>query len=187
MSCICCSWCRQCCWVRFFWEMKAVRLLLRLTCYKLREQLVVAVDDIDRHVPGRLQEQRAALPRDGRGFSFCSWCNGYWTVNVFIMMIKRKNVHKAYTRTITSMCYKPSLLICLRWRKKQHSYGSRKIMVMASERKSFVVSTTKVEKEQFWLSKTLLMFTMSSLLRCKLGLPFHTNMLCTTLKYNKIF
>lgn len=24
-------------------------------------------------------------------------------------------------------------------------------MVMASERKSFVVSTTKVEKEQFWL------------------------------------
>lgn len=34
---------------------------LRLTCYKLREQLVVAVDDVDRDVFGRLQEQRAAL------------------------------------------------------------------------------------------------------------------------------
>lgn len=42
--------------------MKAVCFpLLSLTCYELCEQLVVAVDDIDRHVSRRLQEQRAAL------------------------------------------------------------------------------------------------------------------------------
>lgn len=35
-----------------------------LTCYKLCEQLVVAVDDVDRYVSGRLQEQRAALQRE---------------------------------------------------------------------------------------------------------------------------
>lgn len=50
---------------------------LRLTWYKLCEQLVVAVDDVDRHVPGRLQEQRAALPRHGQHFLICSLCIVY--------------------------------------------------------------------------------------------------------------
>lgn len=34
-----------------------------LTRYQLREELVVAVDDVDRQVPGRLQEERATLRR----------------------------------------------------------------------------------------------------------------------------
>lgn len=46
--------------------MKADRLLLRPTCDELREQLVVAVDDVDRHVSGRLQEKWTALQRDAQ-------------------------------------------------------------------------------------------------------------------------
>lgn len=50
-------------------HMKAVSISLRLTCYKLREELVVAVDDIDRHISGGLQEQRPALQSNGQIFN----------------------------------------------------------------------------------------------------------------------
>lgn len=41
--------------------MKAPGVPPRLTCHELREELVVAVDDVDGHVPGGLQEERATL------------------------------------------------------------------------------------------------------------------------------
>lgn len=47
-----------------------VVLLCRLTCDELCEQLVVAVDNIDRHISGGLQEQRAALRGEGLSVSW---------------------------------------------------------------------------------------------------------------------
>ena len=44
---------------------KLYEIILHLTCYKLRKQHVVAIDNIDRHISGRLQEQRTALRRHG--------------------------------------------------------------------------------------------------------------------------
>lgn len=55
-------------------------LLLRPTCDELCEQLVVAVDDVDRHVSGRLQEKRTALRRDAQSLSLCSWWCQYFNV-----------------------------------------------------------------------------------------------------------
>lgn len=60
--------------------MKAVCLLLRLTCYELCEQLVVAVDDVDRHVSGRLQKKWTALRRDARALSLCWWWSEYFNL-----------------------------------------------------------------------------------------------------------
>lgn len=63
-------------------HMKAVCISLRLTCYKLREELVVAVDDIDRHISGGLQEQRPALQSNGHIFNTFMLTVAYWRQTV---------------------------------------------------------------------------------------------------------
>lgn len=99
-----------------WWKYTVVFFLpLCLTCYELWEQLVVAVDDIDRDVSGRLQEQRAALPRDGQCFSFGSWCNCYLTVVFFyfsrtVQMIKKPKGQKVSERKTVFFFFQPSRL-----------------------------------------------------------------------------
>lgn len=95
-----------------------------LTCYELREELVVAVDDVDRHVSGRLQEERATLRTH---VSQVSWwttaCRSYPRAKGLLIKAKTVFQCQSYANTTQLMLHRFALFCCYRLFNKQMPRG----------------------------------------------------------------